>query len=295
MLNINHLKMKLLFLSLTIILFSYTIQAQEKDTVNGIITPSICEVFVNTDLNKFEIQWEEQDTNIIDFYNIYKVISGNDTYIQIGSVPYGTGYFIDYLSDVFQNTERYAITAGNATTETELSSYHQNTILNCTHYENSNYLIWEEYQGRAVSQYYIYRGMDFVDMELIDSVPAITTMYNDMDTYDPFAYAIGIVFEDTCSPDMATKIFAIDQPAKQTENIKVSVYPNPAKDYFKIKCNEKITTIELFSVNGKKTNFESSSLSNSVRNISLQNKIPGVYFIRISTNSGSYLEPVVIQ
>ena len=85
--------------------------------------------------------------------------------------------------------------------------------------------------------------------------------------------------------DLATSI------SEESSQSALRIYPNPASDQIQIESKEMIRSVELFSIDGKnikKTNTNSNSLK-----IKLDELKPGMYFLRVQTDSQLFTEKVV--
>ncbi|MDP2336028.1 MAG: alpha-amylase family glycosyl hydrolase [Bacteroidota bacterium] len=85
--------------------------------------------------------------------------------------------------------------------------------------------------------------------------------------------------------DLATKI------SSNLTNPEIRIFPNPAYDNLSIESNERIQTVEIYSIEGK---LVLQSLP-STKNFNLQlNKIkPGIYILRVETSSQLFTQKVV--
>ncbi len=73
----------------------------------------------------------------------------------------------------------------------------------------------------------------------------------------------------------------------------VSIYPNPAKDFLRIKTEKNYQSIKLVNINGKLVFSNSGELKNKVLNL---NDIPaGIYFLSIEFKDFVYNKKVVIE
>ena len=85
--------------------------------------------------------------------------------------------------------------------------------------------------------------------------------------------------------DLATSV------SEKTRHSAIRVYPNPATDQIQIESEEIIRFAELFAIDGKnikKTNANTNSI-----NIRLDELKPGMYFLRVQTDSQLFTEKVV--
>ncbi|MCS4304650.1 T9SS type A sorting domain-containing protein [Chryseobacterium sp. BIGb0232] len=75
--------------------------------------------------------------------------------------------------------------------------------------------------------------------------------------------------------------------AKANSNL-LTVYPNPVTDFLKISSVEKINDIEMFDLQGKKVRVE---LNNNT--INMKTMIPGLYFVKITTEKNRVLKKIL--
>lgn len=68
-------------------------------------------------------------------------------------------------------------------------------------------------------------------------------------------------------------------------NSTISLFPNPAVNYFTIQSNQRIASVELFNVVGEKIH----SFESSITNYSVSNYQAGIYFVKIYTEDGNVI------
>lgn len=79
--------------------------------------------------------------------------------------------------------------------------------------------------------------------------------------------------------------FSVVRPAlavSDANKAKISIYPNPTKDYLKVNSNSKITGVEIFDISGKKVKAELKDGA-----VDVQNLAKGSYVIKITDGSGA--------
>lgn len=79
-------------------------------------------------------------------------------------------------------------------------------------------------------------------------------------------------------------------------SLEVSVYPNPATSFIKIKSksiDQEIQSVEVFNLLGKKVLHQKSKTFNTVLNTSSLSK--GIYFIKLKTNSQQFTKKIIIE
>ena len=79
--------------------------------------------------------------------------------------------------------------------------------------------------------------------------------------------------------------------SEKTTFSEILVYPNPATGHLRIEAIEPISTVELFSVDGKMARQISGG--DNALTISLDQLNPGMYFVRVQTNSQLFTEKII--
>jgi len=108
-------------------------------------------------------------------------------------------------------------------------------------------------------------------------------------------YIINLAEEEleSCGIDTVIEVSRKDAVGiKAVDKNFIKIFPNPAKSLIQIQTAEKIESIELLSITGKriqKLDFRNKS-SIDVSNIS-----KGIYLLKIDTQEGSFFEKLVIQ
>jgi len=85
-----------------------------------------------------------------------------------------------------------------------------------------------------------------------------------------------------------------DQIAELNENtIKIALFPNPTSDYLTLQSIEKIETINIFSLEGKKV-FSKEVASNEIK-LDLVHLAPGMYKLQTISKNGRSFNSIVIK
>ncbi|NVO03495.1 MAG: T9SS type A sorting domain-containing protein, partial [Bacteroidetes bacterium] len=212
----------------------------------------ICEVNVDTALNKNFIVWEKTPNVGIATYKIYKESVAGGIYSSIGTSPFDSlSVFYDAASNPTVKSDRYKIsvidTCGNESAT--LSPAHKTLHLTVNQgMGNTINLIWENYEGFVFSSYYVYRGLSPSTLLPIDTIPNTITTYTDntapVGTFN--YYQIVIAKSDSCvatknSKTQTTqtfntsvsnmeeyKIIGIDEYSNN--NFQLNLYPNPVSN-----------------------------------------------------------------
>lgn len=85
--------------------------------------------------------------------------------------------------------------------------------------------------------------------------------------------------------------------ARETLDIKakVKIYPNPAKEVVLITANRHILMVRFYDLNGKKIKEDILSSSMQKFEADVKDLSPGIYLIRVETESGSVTQRVVVE
>jgi len=164
--------------------------------------PSICLVSVDS-TNKNIVYWEKPVSVAIDSFFIYKETNVTNAYKKIGAVGYDdNSFYIDTASYPFIQSNTYKISLKDSCDfESNMSSPHKTMHLTINQGQNNSWnLIWEQYQGFEVSTYFIYRGMDNRNLELIGTTAGSSSQYTDFTSPAGYVfYQIEVVSPTVCN------------------------------------------------------------------------------------------------
>jgi hypothetical protein len=172
-----------------------------------------------------------------------------------------------------------------------------------TKQKNQAILTWTSANEQAFKGYVIQKSADGSAWNDIGFIPA-----NNNGTVKQYGYTDN-------QPHVGTNFYRLkmmDLDARYTfssirnlvfekgEYAAVSVYPNPATDYIRITFNEQVkgaTQVILFDANGKTlkaTTVWGTRVGQTI-DLSVENNIPGTYYLRIQQESSSSLQKLMIQ
>ena len=80
---------------------------------------------------------------------------------------------------------------------------------------------------------------------------------------------------------------------KEVESVHARIYPNPAREYIMVECDETVVSVSLFNAIGQKV-YEHNSIDDVNFRLSTQSLQNGVYFIRVNTAVGSAMEKISV-
>ncbi len=263
-------------------------------------TPSICIVSVDTVSKKNVIIWSIPSSNFKGYYNVYKEVATNN-FDRIGSVPNGISSFIDYMSKPESHGDKYVIeeidSCGNVSGKSE---YHMTMNLVISNYGNTTGLTWTPYKDNSgefiPGKYYIYRGSKIGQMQLLDSISASFTSYNDVEVHGSFYYLVAVRKPGGCllktgfSESFSNFIKSNTSSIFESYPRSLQFYPNPTRGIITIATDE-IATIEILNIQGivliggESINFKSA--------IDLSKLSNGLYFLRIKIGKSTTIKKLV--
>jgi len=280
-------------------------------TLQPMSSPSICMVSVDT-INKNIVYWEKPVSISIDSFFIYKETNVTNVYKKIGAIDYNDNSFnIDTSSFPLIQSNKYKISLKDSCNlESDLSSAHKTIHLTISQgFNNSWNLIWEPYEGFEVSTYYIYRGTDSGNLQLIGSTAGSSTQYTDFTAPVGFVfYQIEVVSPTVCniSDLKSTQVsintshsnIATNSPTGFEDNAFqsniLSIYPNPFNDkvFLELKSQDfKNGTIEINDFSGKR--IKSINMKSVKTEINTKDLNSGLYILKIKTDKEISIQKIV--
>lgn len=115
---------------------------------------------------------------------------------------------------------------------------------------------------------------DLLEGDVVEKNAAIFFDYN---------FPVDTGFATTTFQSLSATVIEVDAS--------VVIYPNPANDVVRIKCNSNLKSIQLYDVQGRLLLTQLVDSMESLLNIS--NKSKGIYFLRIVSDKGSKIEKLV--
>ena len=308
-------------------IFSVTItdanNCKNSDTVESAIRipypdAEICLVTIDTATWHNLIIWERTPGEHIESYNVYKE-TATDIYSLIGNVPFNSmSVFLDTTSKPKERSYKYKISVVDSCggKESELSPYHKTMNISIANGYGTPaaqlfvYTYEVEGGGFIPSNYYIYRGIDSLNLTRYDSVPHTPVSFNYNFT-DATAEYFQVVFDrnPACVPTSSAK--ASSGPYSQSlSNLEdngiisgvlsineviddILVYPNPFSAYTRVFIPERGNYIlRIKDISGKVLQMKKIENTASGQ-INRGNLKPGIYFIEL-TGKKSYKAKIVI-
>jgi hypothetical protein len=267
-------------------------------------TDHICLVTVDTATDKNKIVWNKTLSVGTDSFNIYKETSLN-VYTKIGSTAFtDPNYFIDAGSNPLSHADKYKVTAvDNAGAESFLSPFHKTMNLVISTFGTTMGLSWTPYEdGEGIfvpNKYYIFRGTQAGNMQILDSISSSFTSYNDLNVTNNYFYMVGVKKDIPCTISKTNNAWSVSNKTKNfgigiTENLKdqIQIFPNPAKENLTIVCPVE-AKIYIFNIEGQI--LKTTKTESKVTAINITTFSKGMYFIKVQNGNGVAVRKVIIE
>lgn len=290
--------------------------------------PEICIVTVDTTTNSNLVVWQKDEDNSenIDHYNIYRETSNVGQYQKIDTVNRSSiSVFNDVVASPENRSWRYKISAVNECgVESNLSSSHKTIHLTIDDMGNGeNFIAWDNYEGFEYQTYNLWRFTEETGWINIEPNIAVEDTPNTTDT-PPSNTGLDYVIEvvppgGTCT---ATEGKAQDYNSsrsnkpntgfnpgegtgdpnnslakEENESYSVAVYPNPSDGLLEIAVYQKNDhsklDLSVMDLNGKI--IQENNLSEGVNYMDFSHLDAGIYVLNISDNNNSETFRVVIK
>lgn len=274
----------------------------------------ICMVSVDSTTNHNVIVWEKPVSSLIDKFIVYKESDEAGIYEPIGIVNYSElAVFTDTNSNPNMKSYRYELGFEDADNHIfPAGDLHQTIHLSINQgIGNSWNLIWTDYIGFNVASYNIYRKTDASGYEQIAIISASFNSYTDLEApVGNVYYIVEVINPAGCNPaarsdnyansysNVATNnVLGVNDP---TNNVTVSIYPNPANERLNINTGEALkgyTRIQISDLLGKIVYVDevSGMRANSSYLINTTDFMDGLYVLKVSSESGSISKKIVIR
>lgn len=97
---------------------------------------------------------------------------------------------------------------------------------------------------------------------------------------DPMGYGILNFNKALTTAQLAT--------AENNNTTKITIFPNPVKSTFTVNTSEKINSVELYDVLGRKIKTLANTKTNNIENVK-----KGVYFVKVKTENNEFIEKII--
>lgn len=265
----------------------------------------ICEITVNDSANHCKILWEKPTTVAVDKYYIQR-LNSMSVYELIDSIPDSdSSYYIDYTSWPSTQPYRYKIYYEDSCGNQSISSgLHQSIHLQASPGFNSVNLDWDEYIGLFFPTYYVLRGTDPFNMNIIDSIASAFTSYTDYNsTPGEPCYQVGFTNPDPCMVTRSNEILVysnvfntgingVDELTDPT----FSVSPNPAEDKIRIAAgsHQNIDAFEIHDLTGRLI-LSQNNLNRNYTEANVSFIAAGTYLLLVKTQGKYAVQKLIIR
>ena len=264
----------------------------------------ICIVTVDTSVWKNKVIWQKTANVGTDNFKIYKE-TGLNEYSLVGTVPFDQhSFLIDTTSQPESHGDKYKISVVDTCGyESSLSYFHKTINLTIAVNGTTMGLNWDDYideSGAFVpGKFYIFRGSDFYNLSLYDSISASFHSYNDVNITNSYYYMIGVKKTNGCAINktstnmsFSNKKLNFSSGLNDYQISNFSIYPNPANDKLNIEIEE-MATLEIINLQGQIV--MTNSLTEKVKNLDISNLKCGIYTLRLITNKGIAIRKLIKQ
>lgn len=265
--------------------------AYDSVTINSMAlnSPEICILGIDSN-NKNRIIWNKPNSQAIDSIYIYRETNVAGIYTKIGASTFTSpAVFVDNTSNPDIQSEKYKISVlDSCGIESAQSPHHKTMHLTINQGIGSSWnLIWNTYEGFAVSTYNIFRGSTQNNMQLIGSVSGGNNQYSDLSATTAYVYyQVEVISPNSCDntktinsskSNIATNF--IDYISESTK-LAVTIYPNPFTNELIIETEEKpgYTNFELVNALGQ-TVDKGEIIDKAV--VKTSHLSEGIFFIKI--------------
>ncbi len=267
----------------------------------------ICIVGVDS-TNKNRIVWNKPLSAAIDSFYIYKETNITNVYQMIGSVNYDSlCVFVDVNSHPDVQSNKYKISIKDkCELESNASVPHHTMHLSINQGVGITWnLIWDAYQGFTVSTYNVFRGTAPSNMQLIGTSSGSNSQYSDLTPPSGFVYyQVEVVSPNQCNPtrsyNSSRSNIVTNQNIGIFENSNtlglISIYPNPASDFFILKTSNVNSTgliLNIYNVIGEL--IKSEPLVHNQQEINIKDLSSGIYMVEIKSKDLTQKQKLVIE
>ncbi|MBU1717666.1 MAG: T9SS type A sorting domain-containing protein, partial [Bacteroidetes bacterium] len=199
-------------------------------------------------------------------------------------------------------------TCGN---ESELSFYHKTINLTIAAFGSTMGLNWDDYVDESGAytpyRYYIYRGLQPNNMDLLDSVSGSFNSYNDNNVFELYYYMIGVKKPGGCDGSKSTDFMAFSNQKDNEDLISalreqdptfgmIQVSPNPFTSETTISFGKPITEYRILITDPTgKVVFEDKNASGDKYVLQRRDLESGMYLLEITNEELRMTKKLVIN
>jgi hypothetical protein len=231
----------------------------------------------------------------VDYHEVFRE-SSTGVFESVGNIVPPAESFLDATVNNNIQSYRYKIrTIDICGEQGPLSDYHKTILLQSSiAADNSINLEWNPYQGLSFSTYYIYRRVNGAAYELLSSLAATNTAYNDIsaNVLENFYEYFVSIDATTCANDPFQNPSLRSNQEYVNPNLvikdnnwlssAITIYPNPASEYLNVSVTDdiEIKEVSVYNTLGQRLMVTTQD------QINVSNLPSGVYYLSIDTDQG---------
>ena len=169
--------------------------------------PEIALVTVSQESGKNLVVWLKENTDLIDYYTIYRVDTAKNKYDKVVDVPYSElSVYEDLQANPMERAWKYKMSATDVCgNETPMSDYHSSLhLMKIKSLGVENHLAWDPYEGIDFDSYVILRKTKVkgvVEIDTLAMIPSDLTSYTDtLPARGTTSYYVGVKLPETINP-----------------------------------------------------------------------------------------------
>jgi len=285
--------------------------------INGTIpdiTPSCIVVTVDSLTGHNFIAWKKPVTADIVEYRLYREGYSRGNFQHLATIAYSEqSDFEDTISDAFLRSWRYQLSAVDICgVESIISQSNKTVHLVLTSDQNgNNLLVWDEYDGLDFPEYKLLRYTTTNGLELLATLDLTTTSYTDLtaptDDEDLNYYIEVIPNNGGCTATKAkdynnsrsnrtNKGRGVINSIYTNKKNDFTLFPNPNNGEFRIVGISKISTINIYDIQGKAVYTKKFNSTTSASHLISMNHVePGIYFVELTSLNEKSVKKIVLK
>ena len=263
--------------------------------------PEIALVTVSQESGKNLVVWLKENTDLIDYYTIYRVDTAKNKYDKVADVPYGElSVYEDLAANPMERAWKYKMSATDVCgNETAMSDYHSSLhLMKIKSLGVENHLAWDPYEGIDFDSYVILRKTKVkgvVEIDTLATIPSDLTSYTDtLPARGTTSYYVGVKLPETINPKTQflkaesgpfaialsniAELETFDVPVRNVVKSNIEVYAIGHTIYVK---NSEGKTVTLFDNSGRV--LERREIDMPIEEFMV--RLDGVYFVRVDGES----------
>ena len=261
--------------------------------------PEIALVTVSQESGKNLVVWLKENTDLIDYYTIYRVDSAKNKYDKVVDVPYSElSVYEDLAANPMERAWKYKMTATDVCgEETAMSDYHSSLhLMKVKSLGVENHLMWDPYEGIDFDSYVILRKTKVkgvVEIDTLATVPSDLTSYTDtLPARGTTSYYVGVKLPETINPktqflkaESGPFSIALSNIAEVENYVSVQTIVKSNAEVYAIGHtiyvkNAEYAETAVYDVNGSKINFAKDATE-----YEFDIKLDGVYLVKVGNET----------